>query len=122
MFSSIQTGLLFQHEKNETIFPSPFGDKIILIFLQRATDLVLSTSNKLDLETKQDTIGQFITPPSFYTALNKISTNSLKDNEILIGDLSSIYVGMLQDVSVELSTQYALIKGLLPFVSCGTVM
>lgn len=78
-----------------------------------ATDLVLSTNNKLDLETLKSTDGQFITPPSFYTSLNKFATNILDDDKILVGDLSSIYIGMLQDVSIEVSTQYEFNKGVL---------
>lgn len=78
------------------------------------SDLVLSTNNRYDLETLKATAdGQFLTPPSFYTNLNKFTTNALTDTEILLGDLSQIYVGMLQDVSVEVSTQYGFSKGTL---------
>lgn len=78
------------------------------------SDLVLSTNNLYDLETKLATAdGQFLTPPSFYTAMNKFATNSIADDKVLIGDLSSIYVGMLQDVSIEVSTQYGFDRGTL---------
>lgn len=79
-----------------------------------AKDLVLSTNNRYDLETVIATAdGQFLTPPPFYTALNKFATNSIDDTKIILGDLSSIYVGMLQDVNIEVSTQYGFDRGTL---------
>ncbi|MGE7604944.1 phage major capsid protein [Peribacillus sp. NPDC097675] len=89
------------------------GVKAIATNNHPTNDLVLSPNNLLDIETIQATDGQFITPPSFYTALNKFATNALDDSKILLGDLSSIYIGMLQDVSIEVSTQYGFDKGTL---------
>lgn len=79
-----------------------------------AKDIVLSTNNRYDLETVVATAdGQFLTPPPFYTALNKFSTNAIDDSKIILGDLASVYVGMLQDVNIEVSTQYGFDRGTL---------
>ena len=76
-----------------------------------ANDLVLSTNNKLDLETLQATDQQYITPPAFYQSLTKYATNVMDDNNILVGDLASIYVGILQNTTVEVSREYGFNKG-----------
>lgn len=76
-----------------------------------ANDLVLSTNNKLDLETLQATDQQYITPPAFYQSLNKYATNVMDDENILVGDLTSIYVGILQNTTVEVSREYGFNKG-----------
>lgn len=76
-----------------------------------ANDLVLSTNNKLDLETLQATDLQYITPPAFYQSLTKHATNIMDDNNILVGDLSAIYLGILQNTTVEVSREYGFNKG-----------
>ncbi|CAM5194154.1 phage major capsid protein [Lysinibacillus sphaericus] len=76
-----------------------------------ANDLVFSTNNQLDVETQLDTTNAFLTPPAFYQSLTKHATNTMDDDHILIGDLTSIYVGVLQNTTVEVSTQHGFNKG-----------
>lgn len=76
-----------------------------------ANDIVLSTNNKLDLETLQATDLQYITPPAFYQSLTKHATNIMDDENILVGDLSSVYLGVLQNTTVEVSREYGFNKG-----------
>lgn len=76
-----------------------------------ANDIVLSTNNKLDLETLQATDNQYITPPQFYQSLTKHATNIMDDDNILIGDLSAVYLGVLQNTTVEVSREYGFNKG-----------
>lgn len=76
-----------------------------------ANDLVLSTNNQLDLETLQATDKQYITPPQFYQSLTKRATNVMDDDHILVGDLASIYLGILQNTTVEVSREYGFNKG-----------
>lgn len=87
------------------------GVKAIATNNHQATDIVLSTNNQLDIETATATDNQYITPPSFYTQLKKHATNALNDDEILVGDLSSIYVGILQNATVDVSTQFGFGRG-----------
>lgn len=87
------------------------GVKAIATNNGQATDVVLSTNNALDMETQTATDNQYITPPSFYTQLKKHATNALNDDEILIGDLASVYVGILQNATVDVSTQFGFGRG-----------
>lgn len=89
------------------------GVKVIAENNHDAKDLVLSTNNQLDIETVTDTNGQFITPPSFYTELNKHATNVLDDSTLLLGDLSNVYVGILQNATMDISTQFGFGRGTL---------
>ena len=89
------------------------GVKAIASNNHQAKDLVLSTNNQLDIETVTDTNGQFITPPSFYTNLSKHATNRLSDEQLLLGDLSSVYVGVLQNATMDISTQFGFGRGTL---------
>ncbi|EAU5206353.1 HK97 family phage prohead protease, partial [Salmonella enterica subsp. enterica serovar Oranienburg] len=53
-----------------------------------AKDLVYSTNNQLDIETETAADGQFLKEPTFYTNMNKFSTNAMDDAKIIVGDLS----------------------------------
>lgn len=76
-------------------------------------DMVYSTNNQLDIETETDTAGQFLQEPKFYTNMNKFATNSMSDGKMIVGDLSQIYIGLLQDMQIEVSTHYGFDKGTL---------
>jgi len=89
------------------------GVKAIATNNHQAKDLVMSTNNQLDIETVTDSNGQFITPPSFYTNLNKHATNRLSDDQLLLGDLSNVYVGILQNATMDISTQFGFGRGTL---------
>lgn len=78
-----------------------------------AKDLVYSTNNQLDIETETAADGQFLKEPTFYTNMNKFATNSMDDAKIVVGDLSQIYIGLLQDMQIEVSTHYGFDKGTL---------
>ncbi|MCU5070505.1 phage major capsid protein [Bacillus pacificus] len=78
-----------------------------------AKDLVYSTNNQLDIETETAADGQFLKEPTFYTNMNKFSTNAMDDAKIIVGDLSQIYIGLLQDMQIEVSTHYGFDKGTL---------
>ena len=45
--------------------------------------------------------------------MNKFATNSMDDAKIVVGDLSQIYIGLLQDMQIEVSTHYGFDKGTL---------
>lgn len=89
------------------------GAKVIATNNHQAKDLVLSTNNQLDIETATATDGQFITPPSFYTNLSKHATNKLDDEQLLLGDLASVYVGILQNATMDISTSFGFGRGTL---------
>lgn len=89
------------------------GVKAIATNNHQAKDLVLSTNNQLDIETVTDTNGQFITPPSFYTNLSKHATNVLDDSTLLLGDLANVYVGILQNATMDISTSFGFGRGTL---------
>lgn len=74
-------------------------------------DLVISTNNELDCETQTATDGQFVQAPEFYKNLNKKVTNAIGDDKMLIGDLSQVYLGLLQGMQLEISTQYGFDRG-----------
>lgn len=89
------------------------GVKVIAGNNHEAKDLVLSTNNQLDIETATATDSQFITPPTFYSNLNKHATNRLDDSNLLLGDLSNIYVGVLEDATMDISTSFGFGRGTL---------
>jgi HK97 family phage major capsid protein len=74
-------------------------------------DLVISTNNELDCETQTATDGQFVQAPEFYKNLNKQVTNAIGDDKMLIGDLSQIYLGLLQGMQLQISTDYGFDRG-----------
>lgn len=87
------------------------GVKKVIAENGHANDLVLSPVNQLELETEQDSTRTFMTPPAFYQSLKKHATNVMDDSHMLVGDLSSVYVGILQNTTVEVSKEYGFNKG-----------
>lgn len=74
-------------------------------------DLVLSTNNQLDIETETAADGQFLREPAFYTNLTKNVTNAIGDDKMIIGDLSQIYLGLLQGMQLQISQEYGFDRG-----------
>lgn len=89
------------------------GVKAIATNNHQAKDLVMSSNNQLDIETATASDGQFVTPPSFYTNLEKHATNRLQDDQLLVGDLANVYVGILQNATMDISTSYGFGRGTL---------
>lgn len=89
------------------------GVKAIAANNGNPADIVLSTNNQIDLQDTTSQTGEFITPPKYYSNMNEIATNAMTDDKILLGDLSSVYVGMLQNASIEVSTQHGFSRGTL---------
>lgn len=75
------------------------------------TSLIYSTDTMYDIETAKDANGQYLAAPKFYNDINKNSTNQLPNDQILVGDLTQVYVGLLQDMQIEVSTHYGFNKG-----------
>lgn len=89
------------------------GVKLVANANGQAKDIVLSTNNQLDIETETATDGHFLSVPSFYQNLNKYATNAVDDKSVIVGDLTQVYIGLLQDMQIEVSTQYGFDKGTL---------
>lgn len=87
------------------------GYKAIAANNGNVKDLVISTNNELDVETQTDVNGQFVQAPEFYKNLNKEVTNAIGDDKMLIGDLSQIYLGLLQGMQLQISTDYGFDRG-----------
>lgn len=53
------------------------------------------------LQTKKDSTGQYINPPSFYNDLSKIESNGLKTKDVIVFDSSQILVGIRQNMNIK---------------------
>lgn len=107
------TGILKQEIAKSSYKEISKGVRLVANKNGVAKDLVYSTNNQLDIETETAADGQFLKEPTFYTNMNKFATNSMDDTKIVVGDLSQIYIGLLQDMQIEVSTHYGFDKGTL---------
>lgn len=87
------------------------GYKAIAANNGQVKDLVISTNNELDAELQTDVNGQYVQAPEFYKNLNKQVTNAIGDDKMLIGDLSQIYLGLLQGMTLQISQDYGFERG-----------
>jgi HK97 family phage major capsid protein len=67
-----------------------------------ATSLVINPTDMMGLRLLTETGGSFINPPSFMDDLNIITTNSIAAGQALVGDLSTVAMGILSQNGLQL--------------------
>lgn len=68
-----------------------------------ANSLVINPTDSMNLQLLTDGAGgQFITPPSFLDNMNIIVTNAIDEGQALVGDLSTVGMGILSQNGVQL--------------------
>ena len=67
----------------------------------KANTIGLNPVENFKLQTMKDSIGQYITPPSFYNDLNRIESNGLKPNDIIVFDANQILIGIRKEMDIK---------------------
>ena len=67
-----------------------------------ADSLVINPTDSMNLRLLTETGGQFITPPSFLDNMNIIVTNAIDEGQALVGNLSTIAMGINSQNGVQL--------------------
>lgn len=65
-----------------------------------------------NLQTIKDSTGQYINPPSFYNELNKVESNGLKQNDVIVFDSNQILIGIRKQMDIKI----------MPSLETGTVI
>ena len=76
-------------------------------------NIAMNPTSYYGLQTIVTGDGQYRVPPTFYTSLTEDVTTSMEQDKILLGDFSQIYIGLLKDVTIDMSLDYGFGKGTL---------
>lgn len=76
-------------------------------------NIAMNPKSYFGLQTIVTGDGQYRVPPTFYTSLKEDVTTSMEQDKIFIGDFSQIYVGLLKDITIDMSLDYGFGKGTL---------
>lgn len=57
--------------------------------------------------------GQYRTAPTFYNNIKQDVTTSMGEKQILVGDFTQILIGLLKDITIDMSIDYGFNKGTL---------
>ncbi len=76
-------------------------------------NVAMSPKSYFGLQTIVTGDGQYRVPPTFYTSLKEDVTTSMEQDKIFIGDFSQIYIGLLKDITIDMSLDYGFGKGTL---------
>lgn len=76
-------------------------------------NIAMNPTSYYGLQTIVTGDGQYRIPPAFYKSLTEDITTSMEQDKIFIGDFSQIYIGLLKDISIDMSLDYGFGKGTL---------
>lgn len=76
-------------------------------------NIAMNPKSYYGLQTIVTGDGQYRIPPTFYKSLKEDITTSMEQDKIFIGDFSQIYVGLLKDITIDMSLDYGFGKGTL---------
>ena len=76
-------------------------------------NIAMNPKRHYELQTLVTSDGQYRVPPTFYNSITKDITTSIDPNKILLGDFSQIYIGLLKDMTIDMSLDYGFGKGTL---------
>ena len=76
-------------------------------------NIAMNPKSYYGLQTIVTGDGQYRVPPTFYTSLTEDITTSMEQDKIFIGDFSQIYIGLLKDITIDMSLDYGFDKGTL---------
>lgn len=76
-------------------------------------NIAMNPKSYYGLQTITTGDGQYRVPPTFYTSLKEDITTSMEQDKIFIGDFSQIYIGLLKDITIDMSLDYGFGKGTL---------
>ena len=78
-----------------------------------AKNIAMNPTSFYGLQTIVTGDGQYRVPPTFYTSLTEDITTSMEQDKIFMGDFSQIYIGLLKDMTIDMSLDYGFNKGTL---------
>ncbi len=76
-------------------------------------NIVMNPDSYYTLQTLTTADGQYRVPPTFYNKFKEDVTNAMEENKIFLGDFSQIYLGVLKNISIDISKEYGFGKGTL---------
>lgn len=76
-------------------------------------NIAMNPTSYYGLQTIVTGDGQYRVPPTFYTSLTEDITTSMEQDKIFMGDFSQIYIGLLKDITIDMSLDYGFGKGTL---------
>lgn len=76
-------------------------------------NIAMNPTSYYGLQTIVTGDGQYRVPPTFYNSLKEDITTSMEQDKIFIGDFSQIYIGLLKDITIDMSLDYGFGKGTL---------
>lgn len=76
-------------------------------------NIAMNPKSYYGLQTIVTGDGQYRVPPTFYTSLTEDITTSMEQDKIFMGDFSQIYIGLLKDITIDMSLEYGFGKGTL---------
>ncbi|MGL5714126.1 MAG: HK97 family phage prohead protease [Paraclostridium sp.] len=78
-----------------------------------ANNIAMNPTSYYGLQTIVTSDGQYRVPPAFYTKLKEDVTTSMEQDKIFIGDFTQVYIGLLKDITIDMSLEYGFGKGTL---------
>lgn len=76
-------------------------------------NIAMNPNSYYTLQTLVTSDGQYRVPPVFYTKFNEDVTTSMEEDKIFLGDFSQVYLGILKNITIDISKEYGFGKGTL---------
>lgn len=65
------------------------------------TNIAMNSENKKELAKMKNTVGDYMTPPKDYDALNKTMTNQLEKDNLLVYNSNALVLGLMSNLIVK---------------------